>query len=65
VNGRVFLVFGRGFSLILTICCFSRALFSKKRAANAALDVSKREQRGTRIGLSPGSSRPATVREGC
>jgi hypothetical protein len=29
-NGRVFLVFGRGFILTLTISCFSRVLFGKK-----------------------------------
>jgi hypothetical protein len=30
-NGRVFLVFGRGFILTLTISCFSRVLFGKKK----------------------------------
>jgi NSS family neurotransmitter:Na+ symporter len=50
-NGWIFLVFGWGIILTLTFYCFSRVLFGKKRQGAVTLDVGKREQWGTRIGL--------------
>ena len=48
-NGWFFLIFGWGFILTLTICCFSRVLFGKK--PEVVVDVGGREQWGSRIGL--------------
>ncbi|MGA2362413.1 MAG: sodium-dependent transporter [Candidatus Aminicenantales bacterium] len=50
-NGWIFLVCGWGFILILTFYCFSRVLFGKKRQGAVLVDVGKREQWGSRIGL--------------
>jgi NSS family neurotransmitter:Na+ symporter len=50
-NGWLFLVLGWGFILTLAMYCFSRVLFGKKRTAVVGIDVSKREQWGTRVGL--------------
>ncbi len=48
-TGWLFLVFGWGFILILTLYCFSRVLFGKKQAVVA--EAGGREQWGSRIGL--------------
>jgi SNF family Na+-dependent transporter len=48
-NGWIFLVFGWGFILTLTIYCFSRVLFAKK--PEVVVEAGGREQWGSRIGL--------------
>jgi NSS family neurotransmitter:Na+ symporter len=48
-NGWIFLIFGWGFILTLTIYCFSRVLFAKK--PEVVVEAGGREQWGSRIGL--------------
>lgn len=49
--GWLFIALAWGCILTLVMYCFYRVLFAKKPAAAVAVDVSKREQWGTRIGL--------------
>jgi SNF family Na+-dependent transporter len=48
-NGWIFLVFGWGFILTLSIYCFSRVLFGKK--PEVVVEAGGRDQWGSRIGL--------------
>ena len=50
-NGWIFLILGWGTILTLTFYCFARVLFGKKQRGAVSVDVVKREQWGTRIGL--------------
>jgi SNF family Na+-dependent transporter len=50
-NGWIFLILGWGIILTLTFYCFARVLFGKKQRGAVSVDIVKREQWGTRIGL--------------
>lgn len=49
--GWIFIGLGWGFILALVTYCFSRVLLAKKPGAAVSIDVSQREQWGTRLGL--------------